>query len=105
MPPSDAASQYPSPLLVAAMPTIGLLSLVDPVDPRKAASPKLKMPPSAATSQYPAPGGVAEVKGPAVGSAEPVPGAGGRGRHADDRRVERLAAHRAEEGGVTQSEH
>src|SRR5437660_7690383 len=37
------------------MPTIGLLSLIDPVDPKNAApAPKLKMPPSEAPSQYPA---------------------------------------------------
>ena len=33
------------------MPTIDWLSSIDPVDPRKAASPKAKMPPSEATSQ------------------------------------------------------
>ncbi len=37
------------------MPTIGLLSLTAPVEPRKAASPKEKIPPSEATSQYPCP--------------------------------------------------
>src|SRR5688572_15871473 len=36
------------------MPTIGLLSLMAPVEPKKAASPKVKIPPSEATSQYPA---------------------------------------------------
>ena len=51
MPPSEATSQYPSPLGVAAMPTIGLLSGLPPIEPWKAASPKLKMPPSEATSQ------------------------------------------------------
>ena len=51
MPPSEATSQYPSPSGVAAMPTIGLFSGWPPIDPWKAASPKLKMPPSEATSQ------------------------------------------------------
>src|SRR5712691_2154344 len=35
------------------MPTIGLLSLVPPAEPRNWASPKAKTPPSEATSQYP----------------------------------------------------
>jgi len=34
-----------------AIPTIGLASLIAPVEPRKAALPKEKMPPSEATSQ------------------------------------------------------
>jgi hypothetical protein len=33
------------------MPTIGWLSRMSPVDPRKRASPKVKMPPSLATIQ------------------------------------------------------
>ena len=33
------------------MPTTGLLSGMPPVEPKKPASPKLKMPPSEATSQ------------------------------------------------------
>ena len=33
------------------MPVIGLLSLIDPVEPKKPASPKAKIPPSEATSQ------------------------------------------------------
>ena len=33
------------------MPTIGLLSCIDPVEPRNEASPNEKMPPSEATSQ------------------------------------------------------
>ena len=41
------------------MPTIGDLSCRPPMEPRKGASPKLKMPPSDATSQYPLPSGVA----------------------------------------------
>jgi hypothetical protein len=32
-----------------------------PVDPKKAASPKLKIPPSDATNQYPPPSGVAAI--------------------------------------------
>jgi hypothetical protein len=39
------------------MPTMGLFRCMAPVDPKKGASPKLKMPPSAATNQYPAPSG------------------------------------------------
>ena len=35
------------------MPTIGLSSGCPPVEPKKPASPKVKMPPSEATSQYP----------------------------------------------------
>ncbi len=38
---------------------MGELRRMSPVEPRKDASPKLKMPPSDATSQYPAPDGVA----------------------------------------------
>src|SRR3979411_1506037 len=38
------------------MPTMGLFSLIEPVDPKNLALPKLKMPPSDATSQYPLPG-------------------------------------------------
>jgi hypothetical protein len=34
-----------------AMPTTGLLRVIFPVEPSKAASPKVKMPPSEATSQ------------------------------------------------------
>ena len=36
---------------VEAIPTIGLLSLIAPVEPWNSASPKLKIPPSEATSQ------------------------------------------------------
>jgi hypothetical protein len=39
------------PLGVEAIPTMGLLSCMAPVEPRKLASPKEKMPPSEATSQ------------------------------------------------------
>ena len=59
----DAAVGGGEPVAVAvglaAMPTIGWLRRMPPVDPRKRASPKLKMPPSVATSQYPLPDGVA----------------------------------------------
>ena len=40
------------------MPTMGLLSLMLPADPKNPASPKLKTPPSEATAQYPLPSGV-----------------------------------------------
>ena len=40
------------------MPTTGLLSTRDPVEPKKPASPKEKIPPSAASSKYPRPSGV-----------------------------------------------
>ena len=36
---------------LAAMPTIGELSLPPPIEPKKPASPKAKIPPSLATSQ------------------------------------------------------
>jgi hypothetical protein len=39
---------------------------MEPVDPKKVASPKLKMPPSDATSQYPSPDGVAAI--PTIGA-------------------------------------
>ena len=42
-----------------------------PVDPKKEASPKLKMPPSEATSQYPCPDGVAA--SPTMGALSAVP--------------------------------
>ena len=40
------------------MPTIGRLRRMEPVEPKKRASPNAKMPPSVATSQYPFPDGV-----------------------------------------------
>ena len=43
MPPSEATSQYPLVLGVAAMPTTGLLSVMPPVLPQKLASPKSKI--------------------------------------------------------------
>ena len=57
-PPSRATNQYPRPVDVAAIPTIGWLSTVPPVDPRNGASPKVKIPPSRATSHEPFPVGV-----------------------------------------------
>jgi len=51
IPPSEATIQYPLPEAVPAIPTMGWLRRIDPVDPRNAASPKAKMPPSEATSQ------------------------------------------------------
>ena len=76
MPPSDATSQYPPPSEVAAMPTMGALRGLPPMEPRKAASPKEKMPPSDATSQYPPPDVVAAA--PTYGRLEVTggPGAG-----------------------------
>ena len=53
------------------MPTIGLFSRVPPMEPWKAASPKLKMPPSEATSQYPSPSLVAAM--PTMGLFKGVP--------------------------------
>ena len=44
---------------------MGLFRRSDPVEPKKPASPKLKMPPSEATSQYPPPSGVAAM--PTIG--------------------------------------
>ena len=41
------------------------------MDPRKVASPKLKMPPSAATSQYPWPSGAAAM--PTIGASSVLP--------------------------------
>src|ERR1700730_3748662 len=49
------------------MPTMGLFSLIDPVEPKNLALPKLKIPPSGATSQYPLPGLLPG------GAATPVP--------------------------------
>ena len=51
MPPSEATSQYPPVVGSSAIPTIGLLMGLPPIEPKKAALPKLKMPPSAATIQ------------------------------------------------------
>src|SRR5205823_5099306 len=55
IPPSEATSQYPCPLGVGAMPTMGWFRWMPPVEPWNTASPKLKIPPSEATSQYPRP--------------------------------------------------
>src|SRR4051794_12610354 len=57
MPPSDATSQYPFPVGVAAIPTIGCHKWMAPVEPWKRAAPKLNTPPSLATSQNPEPVG------------------------------------------------
>src|SRR5579872_173723 len=51
MPPSEATNQYPPPSGVAAIPTIGWLRWIAPVEPKNLASPKAKIPPSLATSQ------------------------------------------------------
>ncbi len=48
------------------MPSTGALRRSAPVDPKKRASPKLKIPPSPATSQYPLPDGVAAM--PTIGA-------------------------------------
>ena len=42
------------------MPTMGLLRVMAPVEPKNRASPKLKMPPSVETIQYPPPSGVGD---------------------------------------------
>src|SRR5437016_2748402 len=49
------------------MPTMGLLSRIDPVEPKNLALPKAKIPPSEAASQYPLPGLLPG------GAATPVP--------------------------------
>ena len=54
-PPSDATVQYPPVAGSAAIPTIGRLRCVPPIEPKKGALPKEKIPPSEATVQYPAP--------------------------------------------------
>ena len=56
---------------MAVIPTIGLLSAMAPVEPKKAASPKAKIPPSDATSQYPFPEGVAAR--PTIGRLSMIP--------------------------------
>ena len=64
-----ATSQYPRPLGVGAMPTIGWLRLIAPVEPKKR--------------------GVAEGEDAAVGGDQPVPRSGRHGGDRDDRRVQR----------------
>src|SRR3954469_15917943 len=59
MPPSAATIQYPSPLGVAAMPTMGEFNLVAPNAPntrlpKNGALPYANTPPSDAAIQYPA---------------------------------------------------
>ena len=49
--PSRMARPRPSEAVQPPMPTIGRLRGTPPIEPWKAASPKLKMPPSEATSQ------------------------------------------------------
>ena len=66
------------------MPTMGLFRRMLPVDPKNRA--------------------VAEAEDAAVGGDQPVAGAVGRRRHADDRLVQVLAAHGAEEAGVAEAE-
>src|ERR1700685_4160951 len=60
-PPSEATNQYPPPSGVAAMPTMGLLSAMPPVEPWNCAFPKENTPPSVAVIHNPCPwlGGIA----------------------------------------------
>src|SRR4051794_8198591 len=60
-PPSAAASQYPPPSGVLAMPTIGEFSFISPVEPKKGAPPKENTPPSEPTIQCGAFGGWVKV--------------------------------------------
>src|SRR5438067_2201453 len=53
-PPSEATIQYPRPLGVAAIPTIGWLSRRPPIDPKNGAPPTVNRPPSDATRYEPA---------------------------------------------------
>src|SRR5690242_14648310 len=71
MPPSRETNQYPRPVGVAAMPTIGWFRWRRPVPPRNFASPEVMTPPSAPTRQAPKPLGVAaiETTGARSGSA------------------------------------
>src|ERR1041385_5758374 len=66
IPPSEPTSQYPAPVGVAAIETIGLFRCIPPVLPKYPASPNAKMPPSFESSQYPRPDGVIAMptKGP-----------------------------------------
>ena len=50
IPPSEATSQYPAPLAVGVMPTMGFTNCSAPVEPSNGA-PKAKMPPSDAVNQ------------------------------------------------------
>jgi hypothetical protein len=71
MPPSEATSQYPPPVGIVAIPTTGASKGLPPMEPSKAALPKVKMPPSEATSQYPPPVGVAAI--PTIGASSAAP--------------------------------
>ena len=75
IPPSAATSQYPPPAGPAAMPSMGSLRWMEPVDPWNER--------------------VAVAEDATVGGDEPVAGTGGRGRHADHRLVEVDGAGRA----------
>ncbi len=55
MPPSEATSQYPPVLGAMAIPTMGALRRMLPVEPQKGAPPKEKTPPSEAAVSYPVP--------------------------------------------------
>ena len=55
----------------AAMPTMGAVRAIPPVEPKNLASPKQNTPPSAATSQYPPPSGVAAM--PTIGAVRAIP--------------------------------
>src|SRR2546429_240973 len=72
MPPSDATSQYPLPVGVAASPTIGRLRARLPVDPRKVAAETMgvaKEGRSGVPQQFPSLHGVASVSTPTPGAA------------------------------------
>src|SRR6267143_2092300 len=68
-----------------AMPTMGWLRWIEPVEPKNLALPKLKIPPSEATSQYPLPGLLPG------GAATPVPDRLEEGRAAPLATTVRLA--------------
>src|SRR3954452_24534596 len=93
MPPSDAASQYPRSSGVAAMPTIGLLSGLPPIEPKNCEAPKANTPPSEGTIPEPGP----------VGGNHPVAGADRIDAH--DGLVQRDAAERPEEPVDAEGEH
>src|SRR5450756_1500994 len=52
------------------MPTIGAFRGLPPIDPKKLASPYVKMPPSVASVQYPPPSGVLDM--PTIGAFRPT---------------------------------
>src|SRR5581483_9099461 len=97
------------------MPTIGWLSRLPPIEPKKPASPKAKTPPSMPASHSPAPPAVAAAavircesltvtpgKAGAVVVGHPVAVAGRRGGHADD--VVALVVDRAGVAGRAEGE-